>query len=72
MLLLLNQASLSESTQNGLRPRKQGKRGTQRLIFSGMCACVLTLQIVSYLLLHFLGFIFSATNNLWKTTISDI
>lgn len=28
--------------------------------------CVLTLQIVIYLLLHFLGFIFSATNKLWK------
>lgn len=38
--------------------------------------CVLTLQIVTYLLLHFLGFIFSATNKLWKgknkRTIGDI
>lgn len=35
---------------------------------------VLTLQIVTDLLLHFLGFVFSATNQLWKEeqTMGDV
>lgn len=28
--------------------------------------CILTLQVVTYPLFHFLGFIFPATNKLWK------
>lgn len=45
--------------------QETGRIGTKSCYVLRMM-CVLTLQIVTYLLLYFWGFVFSATNKLWK------